>query len=250
MLRQKIGYVFGDSQIGKTACFRHFQTQHNHGTTTLIEMPSGGSLSGLLYELGKELGMPVNIRTADLRRRILASFDSRMLLIIDEAHRAVHSGTRSRLDALDFVRELWNRTQCGIVLSFTNEGRDALLRGPHAKSLEQLWRRRIQPLQLPSIPFADDLDRLATAYGLSPATDEVIKIETSLMDDDGRTVKRSHSDNPLRLQQHVVTTEGLGVWLMILQDASDMARTQQRDITWGAVIKAYCLSQSEGEMAR
>jgi len=41
----------------------------------------------------------------------------------------------------------------------------------------------------------------------------------------------------------------IGVWLTLLQDAADMAREQRRPITWGAVIKAYCLSQADAEIA-
>ena len=59
---------------------------------------------------------------------------------------------------------------------------------------------------------------------------------------------KTYSDQPLRLQKQVTEEEGLGVWLMILQDAADIAREQRRAISWGAVIKAYCLSKADGEV--
>jgi hypothetical protein len=174
-----------------------------------------------------------------------------MLLIVDEAHRCFQSksGTRG-LDTLDFLRELWNRRQCGMLILMTNEGRDQLLKGRHKKSLEQLWRRRLQPLQLPNVPFGDDLDRFAAAYGLPPATDEPVTIRIPTLDESGNEKTITHRDRPLRLQNQVVREEGLGVWLTILQDASDTAAEQKRPITWGAVIKAHAMAQAESEIAQ
>jgi hypothetical protein len=42
--------------------------------------------------------------------------------------------------------------------------------------------------------------------------------------------------------------EGLGVWIGILQDASDMAREQRRSMSWGAVLKAHAQSLAECEI--
>jgi hypothetical protein len=48
----------------------------------------------------------------------------------------------------------------------------------------------------------------------------------------------------------VSSEEGLGVWLSILGDAREMAEEQKKDITWGAVLKAYCVSQADAEVWR
>jgi hypothetical protein len=195
-----------------------------------------------LAELAVALGIPPQQKTAELRRRLLESFDDRMLLIVDEAHRCFGSREgRSGLAIFGFLRELWNKRQCGIMISMTNEGRDSLLKGPNKKTLEQIWRRRLQPLQLPAIPFADDLDKFAESYGLPPATDTTVKVVIGT---------KHHADTPLRIQTAVIETDGLGMWVSILQDASDDAREQKRPITWGAVLKAYCLSLAEAEEAQ
>lgn len=251
LLRRKIGYIFGDSQIGKSACAKEYQRTHNHGETVYVEVPSGGALGIFLVELGISLGIPVAQKHSEIRRRIIDSFDDRMLLIVDEAHRCFQSksGTRG-LDTLDFLRELWNRRQCGILIMMTNEGRDHLLKGRHKKALEQLWRRRLQPLQLPAVPFGDDLDRFAAAYGLPPAPDETITLRIPTLDEEGNEKTITHRDRPLRLQNEVCAAEGLGVWLTILQDASDTAHEQKRPITWGAVIKAHAMAQADSEIAQ
>ena len=149
---------------------------------------------------------------------------------------------------MDFIRQLYNQAQCGIVISMTNEGKKALLSGTFAGELKQIWKRRIQPLQLPDIPPQDDLDLFSAAYGLEPASDTSITIEVELTNSEGRSRKKTYTDTSLELQTKVITSEGLGVWIMILQDASDIAQELNREITWGAVIKAYCNAQAEAEI--
>lgn len=247
--RQRIMFIFGDSQIGKTESLLEVQRRHNHGQTIYIETPTGGGVGGFIYALAKQFAIPTKMGyRASLRDRVINSFDSRMLLIVDEAHRCLRPGSMAGIEVFSFIRELWNRRKCGIVLSLTNEGRDQFLHGPHAAQLAQLWRRRITPLQLPNVPPDDDAALFAQAYGLPEATDENITIRVSYTDEHGRTQAKNHSDNPLRLQRDVLKSEGLGVWIGILQDAADMAQDQKKTITWGAVLKAHAQSIAEADM--
>lgn len=130
----------------------------------------------------------------------------------------------------------------------TNEGRDELLHGTHKKTYEQIWRRRIAPLQLPNITPNDDLDLFAAAYGLPPASDKPLEVTVDCIEEDGSIKTRKHKDTSLNLQTTINRAEGLGVWITILQDAADMAQELGRQITWGAVIKASCQAQAEAEI--
>ena len=245
-LRQRISYIIGESQIGKTSALKEYQRRNNHGQTIYLETPSGGAKSALLRALALQLGISTTIRHDELGDRIIKSFDHSMLLIVDEAHRCLKSVTGVK--SMDFIRQLYNQAECGIVISMTNEGKKALLSGTFAGELKQIWKRRIQPLQLPDIPPQDDLDLFSAAYGLEPASDTSITIEVELTNSEGRSRKKTYTDTSLELQTKVITSEGLGVWIMILQDASDIAQELNREITWGAVIKAYCNAQAEAEI--
>ena len=247
--RQRFTFFWGDSQIGKSAAFEEYQKHHNHGETILIEVPAGGSVTNFLRELANHFNLPTHLNQGLLAQRLIEAFDSRMLLIVDEAHRCLKTRhTSSQLGVFDFLRELWNRKRCGIAIAMTNEGRDLFLHGPHAKALEQTWRRRITPLQLPAITPTDDLALFAKAYGLPPATDEPLTIKVTFQDEAGTTREKRHTDTPLNVQTTVNATEGLGVWISILQDASDIAAEQKRPIAWGAVLKAHCQAQADAEM--
>jgi hypothetical protein len=250
LLRRKIGFLFGDGQIGKSECLQEYARRNNHGQTIYVEMPTQGTLTALLSVLGEALHVG-RMNNASRAQRIIECFDDRMMLIGDEWHRSLSRTTGANgLAVQSFIRELYNKRRPGIMLAMTNEGRDAILHGEHRKALEQLWRRRIQPLQLPKAPFVDDLDRFAVSYGLEPAPDRSITIKASGYDDSGGEITREYTDNPRKLQATVSAEEGLGVWLTILQDASDIARASKRAITWGAVLKAYTLSQAEAEEVR
>jgi DNA transposition AAA+ family ATPase len=243
--RQRIAFIFGDSQIGKTACLKEYARRHNHGETVYIELPSTGSLGAMLKVLAKYFNIPEIMNQAQLADRIIDCFDNRMLLIVDEAHNALKGRS---LAALAFIRELWNRRQCGVVLAMTNEGKNLFLNGPQAKQLEQMWRRRITPLQLPKATPIDDAALFANAYGLEPAPDKKVTIKVSYKNDRGKTEIKEHSDNQFRLQTEVLATEWLGVWISILHDASDNAQDNIKPMTWGAVIKAHCQSLADAEI--
>src|SRR6187402_1473169 len=49
---KKIGFIFGDSQIGKTVNLVEYALAHNHGQTIYVEAPTGGSIAAFLNELG------------------------------------------------------------------------------------------------------------------------------------------------------------------------------------------------------
>ena len=249
LIRNRISFIFGDSQIGKTEALREYQKQHNHGETIYLEVPTGANLGSFLIELAVKMGIPEGLSKVNLKRRIINAFDRNMLLIIDEAHRCFNKTySKSSLDIFDYLRELWNHTKCGMVISLTNEGRDEFKKGKFAKALQQLWRRRITPLQLPAYPPQDDLALFAASFGLEPATDKPMTVKMDVIDEHGDTKTKTHTNNPLKLQTEQVEKEGLGVWISILEDAADMAADANRKLTWGAVIKAYCLSQAEAEM--
>ncbi len=245
--RRRIFFLFGDSQIGKTECLREYQTSHNHGETIFLSVPVPVSLLSFFEHMAQQLDIPSQQRRDDLRRRIIESFDKRMLLIVDEAHLLLNGRGHGGLAVLDFLRELYNRAGCGMALAFTYEGKHALLHGTHAKRLEQLWRRRIEPLNLPRVVPSDDLALFAVANGLPPADDKPVKIRVRSIDLHGREREHEVCKVPLDLQTEVIASEGLGVWLMILQDARDMAREAKKEMSWGAVIRAWGKSSKDEE---
>lgn len=230
--RQKLSFVFGPSQIGKTTALAAFAEAHNHGETVLVRMPTHGNLHDLIQEMAFRLGISYG-RHHEMRRKIIESFDDRTLLLVDECHQCLHSQRSERaLASLEFLREIYDRRRCGMVLC----GTDIFATGLRSsKVLRQLWLRGYRPLQLPAVPRPADLAAFSRAFGLKPAPNEEHLVYVAGADDGRVTLKR----NPYSLERDTVTRHGLGRWISILEDARDMAEEAGKPISWGWVIKAH-----------
>lgn len=211
---QRIAYLFGESQIGKTTNLRRFQQARNHGSVVYVRMPTGGTMGFFLAALAEALRISPQQKERELRRRIISAFDDRMLLIVDECHQAL-MGRRTYCNPLEFVRELHDATGCGVVLAGTNVFRSEVEGGTLSALMRQSRRRRVISIQLPDSPTRADLDTFAAAYGLKPATGEAEK-----------------------LQAQVIREEALGMWLTLLRMATKLATRRDEKLTWEHVLKA------------
>lgn len=222
---QRIGFIFGDTQIGKTVALLKYRDDHNHGSTIYVSVPTGGSCSLFLAALAKALRISSQQKDKELIRRIMEAFDDRMLLIVDEAHQCLYSKGEARgARTIEFIRELFDARKCGVVICGTNVFRDEMETGRFASILKQVKRRRLVALQLPSTPTTEDLSTFAKAYSLAPATGEA-----------------------LNLQTEVIRDEGLGFWLTLLRMAAKVASEKRAAMSWSAVIRAHAgLKELEG----
>ena len=224
---QKIAFIFGDMQIGKTMALKAYAAEHNHGSTIYVSVPTGGALLNFLTRLAEVLRIPTNMSITKLRERIIKSFDDRMLLIVDETHRCIRDSGNSTMpiQTIEFIREIFDETECGVVICATNVFRDAMETGSVAKILRQTKRRRLCMLQLPNVPTQQDLNQFAAAYELPP------------------------SDGAARaLEKKMVEDEALGMWLTILRMAAKIAAERKQKMTWNHVLSAHAgLKELEGQ---
>ena len=224
---QKIAFIFGDMQIGKTEALKAYATAHNHGSTIYVSVPTGGALLNFLTRLAEVLRIPTNMSITKLRERIIKAFDHRMLLIVDEAHRCIRDSGNSTMpiQTIEFIRELFDEKQCGVVICATNVFRDAMESGAVAKILRQIKRRRLCALQLPNVPNQSDLNLFAAAYNLPPSKDQARELEKKMVED-----------------------EALGMWLTILRMGAKVAAERKQPMSWNHVLGAYAgLKKLEGQ---
>lgn len=224
---QRIAFIFGESQVGKTEALEAYQRSHNHGSTIYISIPTGGRLYDFLIKLAEKLRISTAIREAQLRRRIIESFDDRMLLIVDEAHNCISDNSRSerRLLTIEFIRELFDERKCGVVICATKVFQRAMESGAIEKLLRQTKRRRLCALNLPDRPTREDLNTFAAAYGLPASSGEARELETKLVDN-----------------------EALGMWLTLLRMAAKLATERKQKLQWAHVLTAHAgLQALEGK---
>ncbi|WP_411846407.1 ATP-binding protein [Roseibacillus persicicus] len=243
--RSEMGFVFGDARIGKTWGLKNFMKTESSARVVYVEV-TGASLGSFLRELLEAFGVKRTGSFAAMEQELIARFDKNTLLIVDEAQNGFPAKSyRTAPPVFRFLKTLWNKTQCPIVISMTDEGLQEMLNGPQKKFFEQILGRKCAQAKLPRKLPDDDLDRFAAHYGLPPAPDRPSKIKVETMGDDGELRTSVLTENPYALQSMINSTEGLAIWICLLRDANDLAKDQGKRITWGAVIRAHAAMTNE-----
>lgn len=217
LVTQTVAFIWGDSQIGKTTALEEYARRNNHGQTKLVRMPASAGVQLFMKELAKACYVSPESCFEKLRERVLNAIDDKTLIIVDELHQAFTSyQSGSAIKVMEVIREIYDRTHCGMVLVGTNVLRDNLTTGRLAAILEQLRRRGTIKVQLPAHPPKVDLDRIAKKFGLPPA--------------DGIA---------LEVVKDMIHTSGLGMYIKFLSSAGMLANREGRKLTWDHFVQAH-----------
>lgn len=197
-----INWVIGQSQIGKTTAAREYEKMYPE-TTILIRLSQKPTITSVLRELHLATRLPGAFRSAaDTMHRLRDKLTARHLIIVDEAHLALDR--QQGADALDIVRELYDRCGCGVTLLVTDLDGNKVTRSPQFGQLEQLTRRGL-PEILPPTPSKQDVEAIWTAFGLGQPDPDTRKTVAAL-------VRRScFGELFQRLRLAVATTSRAGV---------------------------------------
>ena len=166
LIHQMPAMIIGPSQIGKTRALQEYCRRSQY-VVRYVRMPAAPGFRGALEAIADACGVTTRATTEQLRRRIAHALDERTLLMIDELHQlAISSGNHSAMKIVEYIRELHDGTQCGLVGCGTRALEQDLIQGPLKGWLEQFVERCIKRLELPNdIPWSDLL-MVAEAYGL------------------------------------------------------------------------------------
>ncbi|MBN1671185.1 MAG: AAA family ATPase [Kiritimatiellae bacterium] len=211
-----IVFIYGNSQIGKTTALEEYTRRNNHGQTKYVRMPVGG-VQIFMKEMARACFVSTTSCFERLRERVLNAIDDRTLVIIDEAHQCFLSYQHgSQVKVMEVIREIYDRTKCGMVLCGTNVFRHEIQEGAHAKMLEQLRLRCTHPIQLPNKPPAPDLERIAKAFNLPAPKDQAQEII-----------------------KEMIHKSGLGMYVKYLQAAARMAGQEKKRLTWDHFVQTH-----------
>jgi DNA transposition AAA+ family ATPase len=214
---QSIATIFGDSQTGKTWALEEYARRHNHGATKFIRLPAAAGVQMVCRAFADACGLSHKCSYEAMRERITRAIDGNTLVIVDELHQAFNTYQKhARVGVLEVIREIHDRTGCGMVLCGTNVARDEISSGQHKLLLEQLRRRGIFKLQLPQVaPWADRV-AIAAAYGL-PAPEDA---EREVIDE-------------------IVHSSGLRAYTSFLRAGNKIAAKRKQPVAWKHVLDAY-----------
>lgn len=210
-------FIYGASQIGKTACLQEFARRNNHGTTRYIRMPSSPTFQYFLKTVAEACYISTRQNHDILRRRIMDALDSRNLLIVDEVHQAMCTASENAArKVIEFLREIYDRTGCGIVLCGTKVFRDEFERGRQALIFDQFRRRGMLELTLPDTPSKADINKIAKAFDLPPPEGDVLELIKTMLQ-----------------------SSGLGKYIKFLQYANGVSVSRNEALSWTHFTDAY-----------
>lgn len=222
LVDQSFAFIYGESQIGKTAALQEVKRRNNHGQTIYVLMPAMCGVQGMMQAIAAECHISVRTNFTELKRRLETYFDPTRLLIVDEVHECfVGHHKTAAVRCLSFLRQLQERTGCGMVLCGTNVFRDELEEGEFAQSLKQLRKRGIWELQLESVASDRDVAMIAKHYQLGEPTGEAAQ-----------------------LVRWINQEMGLGKFTKFLARAAQIAAKQRVPFTWNHFVKVVTIAEA------
>lgn len=161
--------VRGESGRGKTYCVREWSRRNNHGRTIYVRCPSGCTRAALVREVALASGFGIaGKKTTLLEAQIRSSFDRRRTLIVDEAGHLVPGNGSNARQLLEFLRDIHDMCESGVVMIFTSVYWDQICEGPLAPFFDQFIGRKRYEVHIPEgTIFREEVEAIVRGYGFS-----------------------------------------------------------------------------------
>lgn len=181
LLRSAPVRVVGVSQIGKTHSLLEYK-RRSKLPVYYMRVPAAPTFRNFMDALADAVGVTTSARSEELRRRIPGALGRQTLLIVDELHElALSAGRSTAMKCMEFLREVWDNSKCGLLPCGTMSMENDLINSPSLRSwLGQFDQRCIRRVILPtSLPWSDVV-LAAETYGFPPPGADVQPIVSTL----------------------------------------------------------------------
>lgn len=214
VVTQRITCLHGGLLCGKTSAARYLSVDYHRAAVIFLTVPYADTYGGFVRRLTRVLGLSVKGSLSDLREAILASLDGSHLLVIDEFHQPLLSYTRHQaLRVMEFIREINDTSECGILLVGSSAGHAVLTTTPEYDRFSAgIYSVDVCDPVHDLRPLAtSDLAAIAKVFGLPNQADRL---------------------DSIRL---VVTEHGVSRLFDLLRLASSTAEAENNRLTWDHV---------------
>lgn len=177
-------FIFGASHLGKTRSLEEFVRRCNTPAVKYLRCRSGMSKTRLARLLGKtcHLRNLDKLSSNDIIDGVVASLNDSSLLILDEFHMCLNTVKPDvSRQLVEFIREVFDLSHCGLVLCSTDVGLTVFEDGPNKLSYDQLRRRGIIKLVLAEVPPVKDINEFSKSVGLPCPHGEELEYVKSLI---------------------------------------------------------------------
>jgi DNA transposition AAA+ family ATPase len=176
LIHQMPAMITGVSQIGKTSALLEYRRRSEY-IVRYVRMPAAPGFRGAIEAIADSCGVTTRCTTEQLRRRIAKSLDNKSLLIVDELHQlAISAGKNSAMKIMEYIREVHDRSECGLVVCGTRALDQDLINGDLKGWLEQFRERCIRSLRLPDRLPDDDILMFTAAHSLPPPDSDTLAL--------------------------------------------------------------------------
>lgn len=223
---KNVSILWGKMGIGKTECINEYVRRNNHGRTICVRFPAGASFALFLSHLSRGLGVASKQNAVEQRDKIVKILSTgQRLLIIDELHQAfLTTRTDTAVKCCEFLREIADRSSCGLVLVGTELLEENFFRGPHKDALRQLVDRGTVQVPLPSKATQKDYKKFLAAYGLD--------------------FPDANNADAAAILNDIIKSHGLRKLTLHLRDGASYAKKRDEHYGWGHFVAAFEAIQS------
>jgi DNA transposition AAA+ family ATPase len=231
---QTPAFIWGPSHCGKSSALEFYRGSNNHGRTTYCRMHAASGLKGMLEKIAASVGVSDNNKTPNLIKYIIAAVTPDMLLILDEVHELAYTYRReSYFACMEVIREIYDETKCGMVLSGTRLMMEQIRGAQHAE-LEQLLARGVHRLALLSAPTKPDLTAIF-AHNKLEFPDRKLVVEI-----DAHTIEK-----PYDVIHQLAMTQRLKAITERIRYARRFAAQAGEQLTWRHFLLAHLEIESQ-----
>lgn len=168
----KFGVVIGETGNQKTAAFKEYCRQNNHGTCVWLDAPETPSIAKFKTDLAMRYGRNVEESTIRKEAAIIRSVNERKTIIVENVQRLYDPRAEGRQPIFDYLQKLQESTNCTIIISFTPTFERTFTAGRARGFFEQFEGRAGGSktfLRLPEYPPEEDVLTIAHAFKLAHA---------------------------------------------------------------------------------
>jgi hypothetical protein len=211
----------------------------------MARMKAASGLGGMVRRINESVGNSAKCNTDAGIERIKKALTPNTLLILDEVHLLAYTYRKESFFAcVEVIREIIDETHCGCVLNATDLLLSKLNEGSHGE-IEQILRRGVHRLRLPSMPTIADLAAIFEHNKLEfPDANLEVTIETK----DARTGKKMQiHERPRAVIRQLAKTSGLKAITERLRYGRKLASKAGEDVSWNHVMDAHLRIAKQAE---
>jgi len=222
LIGQEFNTINGNSQIGKTAAIMQFISRNPDKRIIYLRTPACPGKTIFYNSLAKACYIANATNTNQLRTGIKNTIDSRTLVIIDEAHQIFLGSEKAAVSIMEYLREIFDERECGMLLVGTNVLCKEMTKGKQAKLYGQVMMRGLIHKQLPEkTPQAD----------IRLATDE-FGYDSKVTSEADKVLNQINAEN------------GFGVILKMLKAGATLSKKRNQQPNWDNFVESWVTVQN------